>query len=108
MCQDGCCGCRVFACRRSPAGFRRRLLRGWPRGRGGAGHEPVWASAALWRAVQVEENLYPAFCEQLLVVQQIGHAAAASGSPIRRGWATSGRDSSEHVLVQQILQETGK
>lgn len=50
MCQDGCCGFRVFACRRSPAGFRRRLLRGWPRGRGGAGHEPGWASAALWRA----------------------------------------------------------
>lgn len=40
MCQDGCCGCRVYARRHSRAGFHPRLLRGWPRGRGGARREP--------------------------------------------------------------------
>lgn len=60
-------------------------------------------------SVQIKENLYPAsFCKQRLAVQKANHAAAASGSPVRRGRATSRRDSSEHVLVQQTIPETGK
>lgn len=55
-------------------------------------------------SVQIKENLYPAsFCKQHLIVQKISHAAAATGSPVRHGWASSSWDSSEHVLVQQTV-----
>lgn len=49
-------------------------------------------------------NLYPASIrKEHLIVQKINHAATTPGSPIRRGWATSSWDSSEHVLVQQTV-----
>lgn len=60
-------------------------------------------------SVQSKEHLDPASsCKRHLIVRELDHATSTPGCPVWRGPATSVRESSEHVLVQQPVQETGQ
>lgn len=58
--------------------------------------------------VQIKERLFPAsFRKQHLAAQEASHAAATAGRATQRGGAPSNRESTEHALVHQPIQEAG-
>lgn len=75
------------------------------RPRSEAGRQVLFHSCQL---VQIKERLFPAsFRKQHLAAQEAGHAAATAGRATQRGGAPSNRESTEHALVHQPIQEAG-